>query len=57
MMTQTDAPPPPMSEIVSAAGRSTGGGLTLDYALGHPTARAPLSGGGLTLSGASAVLK
>jgi hypothetical protein len=48
---------PPLSELVTAAGRSSGGGLTLDFSVGHPTPRTTLSGGGLTLSGAAAVLK
>jgi hypothetical protein len=46
---------PPLRELVSAGGRMTGGTLTLDVQLGHPTPRTRMSGGTLSLTGSAAV--
>ena len=42
---------PPGVEIMSGAGRLTGGNMTMDVQIGHPISQQPASGGNTTVEG------
>ncbi len=44
-----------LRELVSAGGRMTGGTLTVDVQVGHPTVRTKMTGGTLSVEGTAAV--